>query len=86
MNGACGADRQRLSTDVDVLIVGAGLSGIGAAHHLGTAFPDRRYTILSNVRGTVAEAGIDRHIRFGHRVVRASWSTADARWTSRAGR
>ena len=116
------------ATDVDVLIVGAGLSGIGAAHHLQTAFPHRTYTILEGrdaiggtwdlfrypgvrsdsdmhtlgyrfrpwtdpkaiadgpsilryVRDTAAEAGIDRHIRFGHRVVRASWSSADACWT-----
>jgi cation diffusion facilitator CzcD-associated flavoprotein CzcO len=27
------------------------------------------------------EHGIDRKIRFGHRVKRASWSSADARWT-----
>jgi monooxygenase len=31
---------------VDVLIVGAGLSGIGAAHHLQAAFPGKTYTIL----------------------------------------
>jgi monooxygenase len=31
---------------LDVLIVGAGLSGIGAAHHLQEAFPDRSYAIL----------------------------------------
>ncbi len=120
-----------VSADVDVLIVGAGLSGIGAAHHLRTAFPDRTYTILeardtiggtwdlfrypgvrsdsdmhtlgyrfkpwtqakaiadgpsilSYVRETAAEEGIDRHIRFRHRVVRASWSTEDARWTVEA--
>lgn len=120
-----------MSTDVDVLIVGAGLSGIGAAHHLQTAFPDRTYTILeardtiggtwdlfrypgvrsdsdmhtlgyrfrpwtqakaiadgpsilSYVRDTAADGGIDRHIRFGHRVVRASWSTSDAAWTVEA--
>jgi monooxygenase len=30
--------------------------------------------------------GIDRHIRFGHRVVDAAWSTADARWTVTAER
>jgi cation diffusion facilitator CzcD-associated flavoprotein CzcO len=30
----------------DVLIVGAGLSGIGAAHHLQAAFPARTYAIL----------------------------------------
>jgi monooxygenase len=36
-----------VSTDhVDVLIIGAGLSGIGAAHHLQSAFPGRTYTIL----------------------------------------
>jgi monooxygenase len=117
-----------VTADVDVLIVGAGLSGIGAAHHLRAAFPHRTYTILEArdaiggtwdlfrypgvrsdsdmhtlgyrfrpwtdpkaiadgpsilryVRDTAAEAGIDRHIRFGHRVVRASWSSADARWT-----
>jgi monooxygenase len=112
----------------DVLIVGAGLSGVGAAHHLQTAFPHRSYVILEAreaiggtwdqfrypgvrsdsdmhtlsyrfrpwrqaqalgdgpailryVRETAAEAGIDRHIRFGHRVVRAEWSSAEARWT-----
>lgn len=31
---------------VDVIIVGAGLSGIGAAHHLQTLCPDRDYVIL----------------------------------------
>src|SRR5436189_5758982 len=33
---------------VDVLIVGAGLSGIGAAYHLRRAFPRRTYTILES--------------------------------------
>jgi cation diffusion facilitator CzcD-associated flavoprotein CzcO len=116
---------------VDVLIVGAGLSGIGAAHHLQSAFPRRTYAILEAraalggtwdlfrypgvrsdsdmhtlgyrfrpwteaeaiadgpailryVRATATEAGIDRHIRFGHRVERAEWSTEDARWTVHA--
>jgi monooxygenase len=32
--------------DVDVLVVGAGLSGIGAAVHLQTACPDRSYEVL----------------------------------------
>ncbi len=34
------------SEHFDVLIVGAGLSGIGAAHHLQDAFPSLRYVIL----------------------------------------
>src|SRR6201995_3017185 len=33
---------------VDVLIVGAGLSGIGAAHHLQRAFPSRKSLILES--------------------------------------
>ncbi|WP_378731333.1 flavin-containing monooxygenase [Nocardia brasiliensis] len=112
----------------DVLIMGAGLSGIGAAYHLQRAFPRRTYTILESraaiggtwdlfrypgirsdsdmytlgyrfkpwlgdksiadgdtildyVRETAAENGIDRHIRFRHRVLSAEWSSADNRWT-----
>ena len=30
----------------DVLVVGAGLSGIGAGYHLQTRCPERRYAIL----------------------------------------
>ncbi len=118
-----------MSTDhVDVLIIGAGLSGIGAAHHLQEALPRKSYAILeareaiggtwdlfrypgvrsdsdmhtlgyrfrpwvdrkaiadgpailSYVRETASDAGIDRHIRFGHKVLRAEWSTPRARWT-----
>ena len=113
---------------VDVLIVGAGLSGIGAAYHLQANCPGRSYAILEGrersggtwdlfrypgvrsdsdmytlgysfrpwtqakaiadgpsilkyVRETAADNGIDRKIRFNHRVVRASWSTPEARWT-----
>jgi len=120
-----------MDDNVDVLIVGAGLSGIGAAHHLQDAFGGKTYTILeardtiggtwdlfrypgvrsdsdmytlgyrfrpwteakaiadgpsilSYVRTTAAEAGIDKHIRFGHKVTRAAWSGEDARWTVEA--
>lgn len=113
---------------VDVLIVGAGLSGIGAARHLQMRCPNRRFaifegrdriggtwdlfrypgvrsdsdmhtlgysfkpwalpqaiadgpSILRYVQETAAEFGIERHIRFRHRVVQADWSSADARWT-----
>ncbi|HUD51392.1 NAD(P)/FAD-dependent oxidoreductase [Parvibaculum sp.] len=112
----------------DVLIVGAGISGIGAGYHLQTNCPDKTYAILEGretlggtwdlfrypgirsdsdmytlgysfkpwteakaiadgpsilnyLRETAREYGIDRHIRFGHYVKRASWSTQDARWT-----
>jgi len=34
------------SEHVDVLIVGAGVSGIGAAHHLREQFPDRSFVLL----------------------------------------
>ena len=120
-----------MTEQLDVLIVGAGLSGIGAAHHIQSAFPSRRYAILEAreaiggtwdlfrypgvrsdsdmqtlgyrfrpwtdasaiadapsilryVRDTATEAGIDRHIRFGHKVVRAEWSTVDSSWTVEA--
>ncbi len=118
---------------LDVLIVGAGLSGIGAAHFLQTEcrwatfalfeardtiggtwdlfrYPGIRSdsdmftfsysfrpwqgeksiadgdTILQYLVDTAAEEGIDRHIRFGHRITRAEWSTEDARWTVTAER
>ena len=43
-------------------------------------------SILSYVRETASRYGIDRRIRFRHRVVRAEWSTEDARWTVEAER
>ena len=113
---------------LDLLIVGAGLSGIGAAYRLQTQSPHRSYAVLEardNIGGTwdlfrypgvrsdsdmftlgfpfhpwkaakaiadgpaildylhetAATYGIDKHIRFGRRVVRASWSSAEALWT-----
>ncbi|MFM8376489.1 MAG: flavin-containing monooxygenase [Phenylobacterium sp.] len=38
--------QDRPDAHFDVVIVGAGLSGIGAAHHLRTACPDRSFVIL----------------------------------------
>src|SRR5678815_5616613 len=119
--------------ELEVLIVGAGLSGIGAACHLVRASAARSFailesrgssggtwdlfrypgvrsdsdmytlgyafrpwtggqaiaagrTILEYVRDTAREQGIDRHIRFGHTVRRASWSARQARWTVEAER
>jgi len=34
---------------VDVLIVGAGISGIGAAHHLAQQCPDKRFVVLETL-------------------------------------
>lgn len=117
----------------DVLIVGAGLSGIGAGYHLQKKCPTKSYVILEGrdciggtwdlfrypgirsdsdmftlgysfkpwtdpkaiadgpqilnyVRETATENGIEKHIRFRHRVKRAAWSTPDARWTVEAER
>jgi monooxygenase len=43
---ARGAAETEDAGHVDVLIVGAGVSGIGAAHHLRDQFPDRSFVIL----------------------------------------
>jgi cation diffusion facilitator CzcD-associated flavoprotein CzcO len=43
-------------------------------------------SILNYVRQTASDYGIDRKIRFKHRVVRAEWSTEDAQWTVEATR
>jgi monooxygenase len=121
---------QRLRSEghhVDVLVVGAGLSGIGAGYYLQARCPRQSYIILESrdaiggtwdlfrypavrsdsdmytlgysfrpwssdmaladgasilnyVRDTAKHFGIDQKIKFGHRVVRASWSSADALW------
>src|SRR3979490_1242280 len=43
---AQGTEETKDAGHVDVLIVGAGVSGIGAAHHLRDKFPDRTFVIL----------------------------------------
>ena len=118
----------QLTEHVDVIIIGAGLSGIGAARHLREKCPEKTFLILEGraavggtwdlfrypgvrsdsdmftlgyafkpwkeqkaiadgsailayVRETAKESGVDARIRFGHRVISASWSSADAAWT-----
>jgi monooxygenase len=113
---------------LDVLVVGAGISGIGAGRYLTTELPATSFAvlearaasggtwdlfrypgirsdsdlhtfgyefkpwrdeqsiadaprILAYLRETITENGLDAHIRYHHRVLAASWSTADARWT-----
>jgi cation diffusion facilitator CzcD-associated flavoprotein CzcO len=116
---------------VDVIVVGAGLSGIGAACHLKTECPQKSFvilegrkvmggtwdlfrypgvrsdsdmytlgynfrpwrdpkaiadgpSILSYIRDTAREYGVDKAIRYNHRVQSASWSSKDSRWTVEA--
>jgi len=113
---------------VDVLIVGAGISGIGSAWHLGDQCPGKSYlvleardsfggtwdlfrypgirsdsdmytlgfnfkpwtdgkaiadgpSILNYLEETIDESGIAPHIRYGHKVLGADWSSDDACWT-----
>lgn len=113
---------------VDVIIVGAGLSGIGGACHLKRECPQKTFlilegretmggtwdlfrypgvrsdsdmytlgyrfrpwreakamadgpSILNYIRETASEYDIDKKIRFNQRVLRASWSSDQARWT-----
>jgi len=115
----------------DVLIIGAGLSGVDAAWHLKKNSPKRTYVILENreriggtwdlfrypgirsdsdmltmgysfrpwthpsaispggairdyITDTAKDAGIDKNIRFRHKVVSAAWDTNTARWTVEA--
>src|SRR5581483_12308434 len=37
-------------------------------------------SILQYIKDTAAESGVDKHIRFNHRIVAADWSTAEGRW------
>jgi len=122
------ASREHSVEHHDVIIVGAGLSGIGAAVHLQKQCPGKTFTLLeareamggtwdlfrypgvrsdsdmytlgyifkpwkdakaiadgpairAYIAETAAEHGIDRHIRFQHRVLSADWSARDACWT-----
>ena len=115
----------------NVIIVGAGLSGVGAACRLKMECPEKSFVIfegrqaiggtwdlfrypgvrsdsdmftlgyrfrpwreakvmadgpaiLNYIRGTAAEHGVDKAIRYNHRVRRAAWSSEDARWTVEA--
>jgi cation diffusion facilitator CzcD-associated flavoprotein CzcO len=118
------------TTHVDVLVVGAGISGIGMGHYLKTRLPQKTFAILeardaiggtwdlfrypgirsdsdlhtfgyefkpwtsdnaiadaheilAYLQETVEENDLAPHIRFGHRLVGADWSSEDARWTAR---
>jgi cation diffusion facilitator CzcD-associated flavoprotein CzcO len=111
----------------DVLVVGAGISGIGAAYHLTQQCPESRFLVLEareSFGGTwlahtypglrsdsdlytfgyrfkpwkgglvasgadilnylgeaIAENDLARHIRYGHAIVSADWSSETQMWT-----
>jgi monooxygenase len=122
-----------MSEHLDVVIVGAGISGISAAWHLQDRCPTKTYAVLESrenlggtwdlfkypgirsdsdmftlgfrfkpwtsekaiadgpsimayLKETVAESGIDKHIRYQHKVIAADWSDADNHWTLRVDR
>ncbi|WP_157110967.1 NAD(P)-binding protein, partial [Nocardia elegans] len=118
-----------MTRHVDVLIIGAGLSGIGMACHLSRENTGRSYAILERrsaiggtwdlfrypgirsdsdmltfgygfrpwigtkvladgphirqyIADTAEEYGVTRHIRFGRKVVKSSWSSTEQLWTT----
>jgi cation diffusion facilitator CzcD-associated flavoprotein CzcO len=120
----------RQAEHVDVLIVGAGISGVGGAYHLARQRPGTSFAILEAQAGfggtwlthrypgirsdsdlytfgyrfkpwtgppiataaeilkymgeVIEENGLGRHIRYRHKVVSASWSSAEGLWTVEA--
>lgn len=114
----------------DVLIVGAGISGIGSAYQLARQMPETRFVILESqdsfggtwrthrypgirsdsdlhtfgysfkpwvgppiataeeilkyMGDVIDENDLGRHIRYGHRILSASWSSATNLWTVHA--
>ena len=111
----------------DVLIVGAGISGVGAAYHLKTQLPGSTFValetqdsfggtwithkypgirsdsdlhtfgyrfkpwvgppiasaseILKYMGEVIDDNDLGKHIRYGHTIKRADWSSTDNRWT-----
>lgn len=129
---AASAQASAPAEHVDVLIVGAGISGIGGAYHLQEQCPGRSFLVLEAQDGfggtwrthrypgirsdsdlytfgyrfkpwvgapiatapeilkymgeVVTENGLDRFIRYGHRIRSAHWDSATSLWTIEAGR
>jgi cation diffusion facilitator CzcD-associated flavoprotein CzcO len=123
---------QRTPEHFDVLIVGAGISGIGGAYHLTRQCPGKTFAvldmqesfggtwwthrypgirsdsdlytfgyrfkpwvgppiatgaeILAYMREVIEDNDLARHIRYGHKILTAHWSSADNLWTIEAER
>jgi hypothetical protein len=60
--------------DVEVVVIGAGISGIGAAHRIAEQI--REY-----LTATAHEHEIDEHIRLNTEVRSANWDSATDVWT-----
>jgi cation diffusion facilitator CzcD-associated flavoprotein CzcO len=131
MDGSAAANARQTGIEhFDVLIVGAGISGIGGAYHLTHQCPDRRFVVLeaqesfggtwlthkypgvrsdsdlytfgyrfkpwvgppiaaageirSYMAEVIAENGLDRHIRYGHTIKAARWSSREELWAIEA--
>ncbi len=111
----------------DVLVVGAGISGVGGAYHLTTQRPGTSFVVLeaadtfggtwhthkypgirsdsdlhtfgyrfkpwtgppiataaeikSYMGAVIADHDLDRHIRYGHKIIRARWSSETRLWS-----
>jgi cation diffusion facilitator CzcD-associated flavoprotein CzcO len=122
-----GATGNGIAEEFDVIIVGAGISGIGSAYHLKTQCPEKSFVVFEAQDGfggtwrthkypgtrsdsdlytfgyrfkpwigppiasakaindylaeVIGENGLDRVIRYGSKITRCAWSSADAKWT-----
>src|SRR5881392_3474625 len=126
------ATSPRTTEHFDVLIAGAGISGVGAAYHLTTQCPGTSFVALeaqktfggtwlthrypgirsdsdlhtfgysfkpwvgppiataaeikSYMGEVIEENGLGKHIRYGHKITAASWSSTQNLWTIEATR
>lgn len=127
---ACASAAVQTAEHFDVLIVGAGISGIGGAYHLQDQCPEKSFVVLETqdsfggtwrthrypgirsdsdlytfgyrfkpwtsapiasaeeilkyMGAVIEENDLGRHIRYGHKITSAKWSSQDNLWTIEA--